>query len=634
MKIPAVQLDPKKNLKGWYVFPDMLPSGKFYGFRDRDDETLLRGAWVVGQNVKFSGNSLPAIRSGYELVGGTEPTDTTPVTRAWTFETRGGDVYELKAYGTGIYWRLEGVSTEWSLLKGGFTSGLEFGYANIGETAGLFHTWFSNGTDAWMRWNGARATVSAVTANTISIASGTWTGLGFYTAGTRSVIIDGTEYEYTGGEGTDTLTGVTPDPDAGGVTAGDMAVQSPQTVSFTAGPDASDVIMAHDGRIHSRGGKKSVWRYSKLDDPDDWTVGGNDADGGEKDIESSGPLVAFGKLNGLILAFKRRQITSLEFVQSGTRVDVPRYRTFTSSDDKSTTIGATNQRSTFSTPFGVVFVTQDKRLILLTGMTQNNEPEYVVLSDPIQPVFDRGVHTDACGIFVDGVLWYAFKETSESTFNDVVVRGDMTRQTPDKDGRILPIQWDAPYVGWNVADWTSVYDADLGRNAVHWHSSTNSATYRVVASNTDNTGPFTATVRSWAETFDAPARQKIIDMAFVQVRMRESTELTHTLLLDKDGVTQQKETLLSGEDTDKMLGAAVYNPFGASEFGSQKFGSNEEVDDTFLYHFDIEVDPNVGFFHISSQFSSSKEGQTWEVVRFGYRLKEVQDTNDYRFLKG
>ncbi|MFA6158994.1 MAG: hypothetical protein WC763_05245 [Candidatus Paceibacterota bacterium] len=631
--IEPIKLQSNKNIKRWYVYPDMLPSGKFSGFQDRDDETLLRGSFVVGQNCMFAGNSLPSIRDGYELVGTTEPNDTTPVQRAWSFTGRNGSIWEMKAYSTGIYAWLVGTSTEWTLLKGGFTTGLEFGYRNIGETEGEFHSFFCNGTNEWFQFNGAHATVSSVTANTITIAASTWTALGFYTAATRSVIINGNEYPYTGGEGTVTLTGVTGDPLAGGVVAGDLAIQSPREVAALTS-HKSQVVMAQDGRLHARlETKKDVWNYSKLDNPDDFTTGSTDGDGGSKSIESSGPITAFGKLNGLAVALKKNVISSLEFVQSGDRVDIPRYRTLTSADDKSTTIGAETQRSTFSTPYGLVFVTPDKRLVLLTGMTSNNEPEYLVLSDPIQPIFDAGVHTDACGICVDNVIWYAFKSDIGASFNDTVVRGDMTRRTTDKDGKVLPIQWDAPYVGWNVKDWTSVYNSTTGKNEVHWHSSTNSATYRVTPGvKADNTNPFTATLRGWAETFDAPSMQKKIDRAFVQVKMSENTELLLTLLYDKDGVTQRTETTLSGDSSTKKFDASLYNPFGASSFGSQKFGSNEATDDTPLYHFDIEIPPNVYFFSLSLQFSTDGEGQNWEIVRFGVRVAEIVETNDMIYL--
>lgn len=630
--LPPIQLEPKKNLRGWFIFPDQLPTGKFSGFQDRDDETLMRGAFVVGQNVTFSGNSLPAIRDGYELVGTTEPTDATPVRRAWTFTGRNGDVWELKAYDTGIYAWLVGVSTEWTLLRGGFTTALEFGYGNIGESGGEFHSFFCNGTDEWYEFNGAHATVLSVTATSITLdGATTWTALGFY-ASPQSVVINGTEYPYTGGEGTDTIT-VTVDPEAGGVTAGDLAIQYPREVAALTNVKGQ-VAMAHDGRLHARlETKKDVWNYSKLDNPDDFTTGATDGDGGSKSIESSGSIVAFGKLNGLAVALKKNLIASLEFVQSGDRVDIPRYRTLTPADDKSTTIGALTQRSAFSTPYGLVFVTPDKRLILLTGMTQNNEPEYLVLSDPIQPIFDQGVHTDACGICVDNVIWYAFRSDASSSFNDTVIRGDMARRTTDKDGKVLPIQWDAPSVGWNVKDWTSVYNATTGKNEAHWHSSTNSATYKVTPGvKVDNTNPFTATVRGWSETFGSPSLQKRADRAFAQVRMSENTELLLTLLFDRDGVTQRTEKTLKGTEADKKFDSSIYNPFGASSFGSQKFGSNEATNDTPLYHFDIEIPSNVYFFSLSFQFSSSEEGQNWEVVRFGIRIMEVVETNDMRYL--
>lgn len=75
----AIRLDPSKNLKRYLIFPDMLPGGKFDGYKTRDDASQLRGSFVVGQNVKFSGASLPATRDGYEVMG-TETADTNPST--------------------------------------------------------------------------------------------------------------------------------------------------------------------------------------------------------------------------------------------------------------------------------------------------------------------------------------------------------------------------------------------------------------------------------------------------------------------------------------------------------------------------------------------------------------------------
>lgn len=624
-----IQLDPGKTLGKWFVFD------KFQGFKNRDDATQLQGFFVVGENVSFSGNSLPAIRNGYEVIG-TEASDTTPVTRAWVFTRRDGTQIELKAYNTGLYAWIQGVSTSFKLLKGGFTANKEFSAPNIGQSDQTF-SWefFCNGTENPFRWTGAYGIyVSDNGVDQITVSgSVTLANLGFSATGT--IIINGTEITYSG-LSSQTFTGCSAVPSSPSV--GDIIFQSPVELTGSVGggtdPGKFSVAMAHDGRLHYRDEtKQSVWKYSKLDDPDNVATGSSDGDGGAKEVEFGGPITAFGKLNKTALCFKKTIIKTLTFTQSGARLDVPFYETLGSPDDKSTTIGAINQKSTFSSPFGVIFTTPDKRMFLMTGISGNAQPDYLVLSDPIQPIFDAGVHDSATGICVDNIIWYAFKSDENSTYNDVVIRGDMTRRTVDKDGKVLPIQWDAPYVGWNVSDWTAIYNSTTGKNEVHWHSSTSSNSYKITPGQiADNTAGFTATIRSWAEIFGNPTIQKRIDAAFIEVKMSENTELTRALLYDEDGVTEQNEDVLSGDETDKQFSSTIYNPFGASAFGSQKFGSNPSTNDLPKYRFDIEVDPSIWFFNLSLQLSTSGAGQNWELVRFGYRLAEIAEENDQKYL--
>lgn len=626
-----IELDPSKNMKAWHFFPDVLPGGRFRGLEDRDDQTQLRGAWVLGQNIKIGADSLAVTRDGYEVLGA-EASDATPIQRAWVFETRDGAVFELKSYSTFIYYWLQGSSTDWALLKGGFTSGLEFGYGNIGETGGEFNTFFDNGTDAWYQFNGAYATVLSVGANTITMSeSGTFTSRGFYAgSGTTAVTVAGVERTYSGGEGTATLTGVS---STVGISVGDIIVQTPRPVVFTSGPAVSSVITAHDGRLHARSDvKKSVWNYSKLDNPDDWTVGANDGDGGTKDIEFGGGIVAYGKLNQTILAGKNKIIKTLDFVQSGDRIDIPRYTTLIPTDDKGTTLGMVNQRSTFATPFGLVFTTPDKRMILLTGITANAQPQYIILSDLIQPIFDRGIHDDACGICVDNIIWYAFKSDINSSYNDVVVRGDMTRPSIDSLGRTIPVRWDTPTVGWSVKDWTAVYNPDTGKNEVHWHSALNSSSYRVIAEKADNTNSYSCSIRTWAETFDQPTRYKRVDRIWAEIRMSENTNVLLTVLYNENGVTGQEEHILSGDSLNNKFSNAVYNPFGLNAFGSQKFGSEPEATELPLFRFEVMLKANVQFFNISLQFSTDDPGQNFQVVRFGFRLKELVQETDRKYM--
>lgn len=708
----VIKTDDSQELNKWYVFPDDLQGGQFLGYENRKDASQLRGAWVLGQNVKFGGASLPSLRQGYELVG-VEDTGSVPVSRAWVFETRAGTQFELKIIGDTLYFELVGTSTEFVSLLTGLTAGTEWTFNNIGKTANATtHCIFSNGVDGGYKFSGAYATLDstgytagairekainaagtgyvvdeiitvtggggnatykvtsvggvgdvtglectnpgtgyAIAAGVATTASAAGVGLtvdisnvgqGFIKkTGTTTfaeegfdapgyININGTNYSYSNSDGV-FLIAIGADPT--GEVAGSLMVQTPVEVSAITAVQGS-VGMAHDGRLHLRlETKQDVWNYSKLDDPFDFTAApAGDGIGGSKEVEFGGPIVSFAKLNKAILCFKKRIIKMLTFEANSTRVDVPVYKTITPADDKGTTLGAVGQKSTVSTPYGVVFLTPDHRLVLLTGITDNNEPKFLVLSDPIQPVFDDGVFDSASIICSDNILLLSFKQDKNSTFNDTVLRGDMTRRSIDSNGETLPIRWDTPYVGWNVNDWTAVEDQTTGKNVVHWHSSINGSTYAITDAKMDSTTGFGGTIRTWSETFGFPQYQKRISNAFVEIRLRENTEFKVAVLYDENGVTSQQEfTLLGTESAHRFLNT-VYNPIGASSFGSVKLGSQIENNEYDTYRFFIEINPNVFFYNISMQFSVDGEAQDFELVRFGYELAEVSKVIDRKYL--
>lgn len=679
----------------WWNFPTELPNGEFRGLENRKDASMVRGAFVLGQNVKFRDAGLPNLREGYDPIG-TELTNTTPVKRAWIFKTRNNDVFEIKAFDTVLHYWLKDYSTEYQLLKGGFTSGLEFGYGNIGESSGSFNSMFCNGTDPWMEFNGAFATVLSVGVGTITMSeSGTFTSRGFYTSGTRSVTVAGVERTYSGGEGTDTLTGVS---STAGISVGDIIVQTPRAPTFriflpfisastgefvvaetvtggtsgvtatvqrvgsdktyivitgasgsfkpgeiitggtsgataelaaaldqTLGPPLSQIITSHLSRLHCWSSvKKSIWAFSVLDDPYCWSVFANDTSGGYKDIDFSGPGTAFGTLNQTIIGFKEGSMTALSFIQSGGRVDVPYYTLLVQADDKSTTLGAINQKSTIASQFGVIFVTVDKRMVLLTGISNNNQPDYLILSDPIQPLFTAGDHLDSSAIVVDGVLWYSYQSFEDAVTNETVLVGDLRRKTVDGYGNVIPLRWDTPYIGWQVGDWTA-FPSDSGGSTIHWHSSLNSNTYEVTPdSKEDNGGSFSATVRTWNEEFGATSIRKRADRAFVEIRMRQNSVVNAALLLDEEGYTGRIEKTMNGDSTVNQFGTQLYNPIGASPIGSQKIGSNGEIDERVTMRFYFEIKPTLWFFLMSLQISADTENSDFELINWCVRICDYE----------
>ncbi len=115
------------------------------------------------------------------------------------------------------------------------------------------------------------------------------------------------------------------------------------------------------------------------------------------------------------------------------------------------------------------------------------------------------------------------------------------------------------------------------------------------------------------------------------MKMSEITEVTATILYDEDGVTGQETFVLDADSANHKFTKITFNPFGASSFGSQQFGSNPENDDMSKYRFFIELKKNVKFFTVALQLSTDGDAQNYELVRFGYRLREVENDIEYKY---
>jgi hypothetical protein len=213
-------------------------------------------------------------------------------------------------------------------------------------------------------------------------------------------------------------------------------------------------------------------------------------------------------------------------------------------------------------------------------------------------------------------VFYAYKQDSNSAYNDVVLVYDL-----------IKARWNMPYIGWNVNDWTIV------NNNLRWHSSSNPNTYELQSDKMDVDNPFTSILRTHAEDFGSNEYQKTVTNLLLELYMSENTELTLNVLYDEDGFSGNSEVVLRGADTDNKIGSEVFNPFGASEFGTVQFGSNVDLSGMKKYRYIIPLKPDVKFFNISLQFTTDGEADNYELVRYGYFLNSVLKMNPLKFIK-
>jgi len=433
----------------------------------------------------------------------------------------------------------------------------------------------------------------------------------FTTTGT--IVINSDVIAYTGISDR-TFTGCSIVPTA--PTVGDIMVQ--QCVNALLTDFRGSVGIAHDGRIHARlETKQSVSNYSKLDDPSTWTSGANDGDGGAKEIEQGGPITAYAKDEEKLYIFKKNLIKTLVFKQSGDRVDVPVWGSPKPADDRSSTVGAIGQKSTFQSPNGVIFVTEDKEMIHLTRESNVDYPQSINISDDISPTFKAGIHSEATGICHKSKVYYAFKQDESSSYNDVVIVYDLIKKA-----------WHTPYVGWNVGDWTII------NNKLRWHSSVNPNTYELQDDILDNGSALTSILRTHAENFGEPFKQKTVDAVALELYLSDNFEGMLTILYDDFGFTRSLEVMLSAQDDiSHVLQSASYNAFGASPFGTERFGSNDNLAGMKRYVYIIPLKSDIELFSISMQVSTDAENVNYELIRYAYLLKNIIQVDNKKFVK-
>jgi hypothetical protein len=217
----------------------------FAGYESRQEVTNSDPAFLVegSQNMLVDWQGSLVSRKG-NLIQGDEGTDGNGVRGAVTWRTSRGDVYVLRRHGTKLEVRLAtvsgGITTySWHAISSAL---VDCGEEVVSEMATVWDDTnkidkliFPSFSESITEWSGALIEVASVTSNTIT-KTGTRTFGSHGFPATGSITINGVDYAYTGGAGTTTLTGVTPNPTAGPVIAGNIGTAAVKTTN-SAPPD-------------------------------------------------------------------------------------------------------------------------------------------------------------------------------------------------------------------------------------------------------------------------------------------------------------------------------------------------------------------------------------------------------------
>lgn len=580
---------------------------RFTGWQTKSDPNKVSdGANPQGQNTSINNGDRISIRDiGYEIFPSTDSASSTVgrITSMHTFRKRSGENILMRAHTTVLEWYDENQDA-WETLKSGYTEGYEFGFADYNITSDQnSYVYFGNSQQDFSRWTGSHTNLNgAVTAGagTITVDS----TADFPSSGT--IVFCGTEVTYSGKNATQ-FTGAASAPDC------DDNKGVAQAVQTYSGNPKGNLYILYDNRLFIGGitsTPQAVYfseygvatnfvgaaliTVSTAANPGIFNLG-----------EGGGPVTAMAQDENALYIFKRSIIYKVTLGDSA--YTIAPLKPF---DGKSQTTGAVNQKSVFAGGNGIFFITPDNQIMNLTRVDSIDYPQIIPISDIIKPTTDAAVFTSSTGIYWKDKAYISAKTDSTSNINDVVFVYNQRLQA-----------WDSPIVGWNAEDF-SIYDGGEGEELYFGHSQ-NPNTYKVTDGALDDIHGVSANWRSKQFDFGAPYHLKEIENVFIEGYISDNTTLSISLLLDDNGVTQTYTTNLLGTETGYLFNSPSFNLFGFEAFGVERFGSND--DQSGKKKFRVYLNKNfrrVPFYNAQIEFASDGESQEWEVLRYGFQVRE------------
>lgn len=586
------------------------------GYRNREDITNLPpGVLVKGsQNVLTNVSERIQIRQGYKLDGATSDV-LAAIMASFDWQTRGNNEVHLRVgflTSAGNDGKLQyryvdsnGVVT-WRDLTTGLTT-----------TAYNFTTWWNtteslreclyvNGTSNIYRWNGAVTTISGTTANSISKTGDTWADSGFYTTGNKKVIINGTEYTYTGGESTTTLTGVTPDPS--GEAVGSVVHQSVVTTANSAMTSITStfkngLIATLNNQVFVGSLTSSVLWISKVNSYTDYSSSTPRQAGEGASLVLDSQLVALIPQETYMYVSAGKDYWynvnfSLQTSTVGTtyeQVNAQRLKTGKRQ-------GAWSQAAVSHMKNNIIMVTNEVTIDILGRIEQYfGTPMTKNMSDSIKLDIDSYDFTDCSIAYHRYYIYVAVpKENLVLVFN------------------LATGSWESPQT-------LPISRFYIVNGELYGHSYLTSESYQLFTGYADRvyTGfagyPIKAVAKFSYQNFGTRSAYKRANSFYIEGYINPNTILDCLLTYELDGCATTKSFFVDGSDTQIVCIPSSQAPLGKDPLGIQKLGGDKtssiqnlppkfRVEKTFT---------NTDFFEVSFSFSILGTDQRFELLAFG-----------------
>lgn len=543
-----------------------------------EDKIADRNASEV-RNIDFSLKGIIQTKEGYGLVAN-EITAGGEILRTYVFKKNFGTVKRMKLRvrddGTNSHLEWWNESNpdysegKWEQLVASLTQGAIMGFApaNGNNASKVNLLVFCNGVNNFSTWNGATATIASVTANTI-VCNETLSTEGFTATG--SILVDGTEYAYTGITAK-TFTGVTPNPTVQNPTAYYGVAQKADTTTYSS-LDKGNILLTTQGKLFLSGipTNESLVTYSKTGDVTDFTsVPGGLGDAGDFDVMEGGGginlLTAKGK-NGLVI---HKDDAVIQYVRDlagdGTSVDEV-FNTVTAGEDT----GATNLKGESTLGQDSFYVTNFEGLKLLNKTLNGDDLQVNTLTSVILPTLKDWDFSDAA------VIYYPNKRVIKCS------------------------AWDADDVRKTISYYVNTGDISIDDEPaadfmfvdrkLYFGSAYNQNVYEIGQRKSANGTGINHVYVTKEFSFSEPARDKEFNIVYVDGLIAASTKLKITVYYGILGEEGEKSYILSWDDD--VVSDQKVSALGTEVLGEVSLGSvSDDISNAYIFslpiHFDVQ----------------------------------------------
>lgn len=556
-------------------------------------------------------------RGGYSRLG-VANTALTPVRGSTTWDTSTATSLMVKQYDDELEVYLGTVDgtdlNAWYRVANGFST----------TEIMRFCTWWNNtesldvllfviGNNNLYKWNGAVAVASTTTSNTITKAGTSTFGQSrFYTVGNKVLINvrTGTEFTYTGGEGTTQLTGVTPDPTSD-IVVGDVLVQKVVTTADKPAANRNNhTIDMFQNQIFVGSEDDNEVYVSDASDYTDFGFSTRRVAGEGALFTLDGICTGFAAVGGIMTLFAgKSSIFRAEYqeVAVGTSlVETLKVKKIYTGANQ----GSFGPDTVISLGNEAIYLSNEPALRSFSDPQELEGLKPKTLSNPIKPDFDAETWTNA------HLLWDKNRIYLTSPVNS---RLYILEFVEDSDGNLIRF-WHPPQI-------LPVRRLSTFNNLLYGHSNSTPESYQIFSGNSDINSedeklPINAIAKFSYLDYDKYGVLKNFDEFYVDGEISPSTDdLLMTINYGYGGFIKSLDRTIDGTDLGLLQETLVNTSLAQQLLAQHPLGGLSVIPEetaSFSVIFEIAKED---FDQIQVVFSSNELDRYWAISTYGPNVK-------------